>query len=80
MAKVKDLLDRKLSAGDNTVDIKKLAHFCCTTELIARQYITLLEAEHYYQKQFVIINGGKEYEEIDTVRASAIQERAESKN
>lgn len=78
--RLKQVLDKKLLSGDNSVDIKKLAEYCNETELIARQYITYLESQVYYQKKFIITNGAKEYEKIDSIRTAAIQERSVSEN
>lgn len=80
MSKVKQVLDNKLEQGDNTIDIKKLSYYCNQTELIARQYIAYLESQVYYQRKFIIINGAKEYEKIDAIRATAVQARAASGN
>lgn len=77
---LKSILNSKLANGDNTVDIKKLAYYCNQTELVARQYLTYLESNVYYQKKFIIVNGSKEFETIDSIRAASIQERAASEN
>lgn len=77
---IKKVLDQKLNSGDDKLDIKKLAYFANATELVARQYLTYLESQVYYQRKFTIINGAKEFEKIDAIRAAALQERAASQN
>jgi len=76
LTSVKKVLDKKINAKDCTIDIKKFADYCNRTELIARQYITYIENLVYYERRFVIVNGAKEYEKIDSIRAAAIQARA----
>lgn len=80
LSKINQLLDIKIAQSDTTIDIQKLADYCQRTELVARQMVNYLENYVYYGKMFNIINGSKEYEQADQVRAAKIQERSASQS
>lgn len=69
---LQSLLEMKLEANDNTIDMPKLCAYLNTTEMIARTMINYVETNFYYTKKFLIINGSKEWETVDQIRASKV--------
>lgn len=73
--RLKQILDKKLEISDRVIDLVKLKDYFGRTELKVRQMINYLENNVYYGKEFVLANGTKEYERIDAIRATQVQER-----
>lgn len=73
-------LNKKAKTTKREIDIKKMAEYYCRTEMVARRMINHIEQNDYNGMQFIIINGDKEYETIDKIRAAKVQARYGSKD
>ena len=68
-------LNKRVKTDKREIDIKKMADYYCRTEMVARRMVNYLEHNHYNGMQFIIINGDKEYEALDKIRATKVQAR-----
>lgn len=80
IANLKRILDKKLSINDRVLDIQKMVDYMSKPEMRVRQMLNYIENNVYYGKEFAYINGGSEYERIDSFRAAEVQKRAASQN
>tara|TARA_R110000868_G_scaffold153065_3_gene378388 strand:+ start:455 stop:859 length:405 start_codon:yes stop_codon:yes gene_type:complete len=65
----------KLLVGDRIIDIKSVMNLTKLMEWECRRIINHIEWHDYNFKQFEIINGDKQFQKSDALRATQIQER-----